>query len=117
MIAAPERPVIAQVGDGSSLYTIQGLWTQAREGLNITTLVMVNQKYNVLQFELMRLRAPVEGANAALTELSGAPINFAQLAMGFGVPAFEARDVDTLRQALDAAFATPGPSLVAVHIS
>ena len=53
-IAAPERPVVALQADGSGLYTVQALWTQARENLDITTVVCANHGYRILQFELAR---------------------------------------------------------------
>ncbi len=53
-IACPDRPVIDLQADGSALYTVQALWTQAREGLNVTTLICSNRSYRILQMELHR---------------------------------------------------------------
>lgn len=111
-VAAPDRRVVAFVGDGSALYTIQSLWTQAREGLNVTTIILANDKYAVLQMELMRAGGSIEGAGADLTELGRPSLDFEHLARGFGVPARTVRDVGALGQALRESFATPGPMLI-----
>ncbi len=112
-IGAPGRRVVCYVGDGSAAYTIQSLWTQAREGLDVTTIVMVNRTYAVLQMELMRSGAPVEGAGKQMTEIGGPDQDFVALAKGWGVPAREVRDVDALAKALEESFSTPGPMLIA----
>ena len=64
-IAAPDRPVIALQADGSGLYTVQALWTQAREDLDITTVVCANHGYRILQFELARAGQEQLGPAAA----------------------------------------------------
>lgn len=111
-IAAPGRRVLAYVGDGSAMYTIQSLWTQAREGLDVTTVILQNSKYAVLQMELMRSGGALEGAGESLTEITTPNLDFASLARGLGVPAREVRDTDSLMAALKESFATPGPMLV-----
>jgi len=115
-IAAPERKVVAYVGDGSALYTIQSLWTQAREGLDVTTIVLVNRSYAVLQMELLRSGGAVAGAGADLTEIGRPDIDFGAVARGFGVPATDVRDCAELDVALERAMSTPGPTLIAAHI-
>jgi acetolactate synthase-1/2/3 large subunit len=112
-IATPHRRVITYVGDGSAAYTIQGLWTQARESLNVTTIVLVNRQYAVLRLELLRLGAKTEGVNGALTDIGSPDLDYVQIAQGFGVPAVAVSDVDELHRALERSFNTPGPSLVA----
>jgi acetolactate synthase-1/2/3 large subunit len=113
-IACPDRRVISYVGDGASLYTIQALWTQAREGLDVTTIVLVNRKYAVLQFELMRTNAPVVGDSDALTTLNRPDIDYVALANGFGVPAQAVSTLDAFQRALTHSFQTSGPTLIAV---
>ena len=115
-LAAPQRRVVSYVGDGSALYTLQALWTQAREGLDVTTIVLVNRKYAVLQMELLRTGQAITEASAALTEIDNPAIDFTQLARGFGVAAFEARDLDSFKKALQASLAQEGPSLIAALI-
>lgn len=112
-VAAPGRRVVAYVGDGSALYTLQSLWTQAREGLDVTTVILANDKYAVLQMELMRAGGSIEGAGADLTELGRPSLDFEHLARGFGVPARTVRDVEALDKALRESFATAGPMLIA----
>ncbi len=78
-VAAPGRRVVAYVGDGSAAYTIQALWTQAREGLDVTTIILANDKYAVLQMELMRAGGALEGAGSDLTELGRPSLDFEQM--------------------------------------
>lgn len=111
-VAAKGRRVLAYVGDGSALYTLQSLWTQAREGLDVTTVILANDKYAVLQMELMRAGGAIEGPGANLTELGRPSLDFEHLAKGYGVPAQTVRDVEGLVAALKISFATPGPMLI-----
>jgi acetolactate synthase-1/2/3 large subunit len=111
-VAAPGRRVVTYVGDGSAMYTLQSLWTQAREGLDVTTIVLANDKYAVLQMELMRAGGSIDGAGADLTELGRPSLDFESLAKGFGVPGRTVRDLEGLDRALRESFATPGPMLI-----
>jgi acetolactate synthase-1/2/3 large subunit len=111
-VAARGRRVIAYVGDGSAAYTIQGLWTQAREGLDVTTIILANDKYAVLQMELMRAGGALEGAGSDLTELNRPSLDFEALAKGFGVPGRTVRDVDSFVKAFRESLATAGPMLI-----
>lgn len=79
-LAAPGRRVIAVVGDGSAAYTLQALWTQAREGLDVTTVVVANEQYAILQLELLRSGAPADGTAQALTTLSPPALDRVSLA-------------------------------------
>lgn len=115
-VAAPERRVVAYVGDGSAMYTLQSLWTQAREGLNVTTIIAVNAKYAILQLEIMRAGGRLEGAGSELTEIAEPPLDFVHLATGFGVPARRATTAEEFNQALKESFQTPGPMLIAAHL-
>ena len=112
-IAGKGRRVVAYVGDGSAAYTLQSLWTQAREGLPVTTIVLVNDKYAILQMELMRAGGTLSGAGASLTELGQPSLDFELLARGYGVPARTVTDVASFSRALAESFATPGPMLIA----
>jgi acetolactate synthase-1/2/3 large subunit len=111
-VAAPGRRVIAYVGDGSAAYTIQALWTQAREGLDVTNVILANDKYAVLQMELMRAGGALEGAGSELTELNRPSLDFESIARGFGVPAKTVRDLESFVKALRESLATKGPSLI-----
>jgi acetolactate synthase-1/2/3 large subunit len=112
-IACPERPVINLEADGSAMYTVQALWTQAREGLNVTTLICSNRSYRILQVELVHAGNTSPGPNAqALTELTKPPINWARIAQGFGVPGVTVSTAEDLAQELSSAFTEPGPHLI-----
>ncbi len=112
-IACPRRPVIALVGDGSAMYTIQALWTAAREKLDITAIVFANAAYAVLNMELSRVGAAEAGPQArAQFDLGRPTLDFARVAEGMGVPASRAATPDDFVRALRHALATPGPHLV-----
>jgi acetolactate synthase-1/2/3 large subunit len=112
-IACPDRPVLALIGDGSSMYTIQALWTMARENLNVTTIIFNNASYSVLNVELERVGAEKIGPKArAQLDLKGPTLNFAEIAKGMGVPAVRATDPEGFTAALERALRTPGPHLI-----
>jgi acetolactate synthase-1/2/3 large subunit len=112
-IACPDRPVIDLQADGSALYTVQALWTQAREALNITTLICSNRSYRILQMELSRSGIATNGPNTrALTELTKPPIDWARIAQGFGVPGVTISTVEDLERELGKALIEPGPHLI-----
>ncbi|MQY40607.1 putative acetolactate synthase large subunit IlvX [Streptomyces sp. RB17] len=112
-IACPERPVICLQADGSALYTISALWTQAREGLNVTTVILNNRSYAILRAELDRVGAGRTGQAAeALLDLSRPDIDFTAIATGLGVPAGRARTTAELAEQFAKAQATPGPHLI-----
>jgi acetolactate synthase-1/2/3 large subunit len=116
-VAAPERPVLCLQADGSAMYTLQALWTQAREGLNVTTVVLANRSYAILNIELHRVGAEAGGPRARrLLDLSDPDLSFCDLARGLGVPARRAESAEDLLAALVAGFAEPGPSLVEVPL-
>ncbi len=112
-IAAPDRPVLSLEADGSALYTIQSLWTQAREQLNVTTVLINNAAYAILRMELTRTNAGRGGARAArMLDLSGPTPDFTELSTGLGVPASRVTTAEELDKALRAAYAEPGPHLI-----
>jgi acetolactate synthase-1/2/3 large subunit len=112
-VACPDRPVLALVGDGSAMYTIQALWTMARERLNVTTIVFNNRSYAILNVELQRVGADQGGSRARSQLDLGAPsLDFVQLAHGMGVHAVRATTTEELLAALEQAFASPGPHLI-----
>jgi len=112
-VACPDRPVLCLESDGSSMYTAQALWTQAREGLDVTTVVCNNRSYAVLNMELGRVGAGAGGPRArAMFDLAQPPLDFVSLAAGCGVPAERVDTADGLCAALDRAAAEPGPHLI-----
>lgn len=112
-IACPTRPVIALIGDGTAMYTLQALWTMAREQLNVTTIIFNNASYSVLNVELERVGASEAGPKAkSQLDLHGPVLNFAQLGQGMGVHAVRATTTEDFLKALEYALAQPGPHLI-----
>ncbi|MEZ5207484.1 MAG: thiamine pyrophosphate-dependent enzyme [Acidimicrobiales bacterium] len=112
-IACPDRPVICLESDGSSLYTIQSLWTMAREGLDVTTVLLNNRSYAVLNMELNRVGAEAGGPKAKeMLDLHRPDMDFVSIATGLGVPATRATTAEEFTTQLERAIATPGPALV-----
>ena len=116
-IACPSRRVFALEADGSSLYTIQSLWTMAREGLDVTVVIFNNRSYGILNVELARVGARAAGPKAdAQLDLSGPDLDFVELAKGFGVPAQRVDTAEDLIGALEGSIAQPGPHVIEVVI-
>ena len=113
-VAAPDRPVLCLESDGSAMYTISGLWTQAREHLDVTTVIYNNSAYDILRIELQRVGAGTTPGPKALDllDLSRPTIDFVKIAEGLGVPARRATTAEEFADALRAAFAEPGPHLI-----
>jgi acetolactate synthase-1/2/3 large subunit len=113
-VAAPDRPVLCLESDGSAMYTISGLWTQARENLNVTTVVYDNSAYDILRIELARVGAgSTPGPRALdLLDLSRPTMDFVKISEGMGVPARRVTAAEEFADALQAAFAEPGPHLI-----
>jgi acetolactate synthase-1/2/3 large subunit len=112
-VACPQRKVLCLEGDGSALYTLQGLWTQAREGLDVTTVVLSNRSYAILAYELQRVGGGELGPRARrLFSLDEPPLDWVQMARSMGVPATRATSAEAFHRQLAAALAEPGPSLV-----
>ncbi len=116
-IACPDRKVICMVGDGSAMYTIQSLWTQAREGLNVVTIVFANRIYQILRGEFDGVGAGEPGQRALdMLRIDRPTIDFVGLAKGMGVPGRAVANVDDFVKALAEAVAEPGPRLIEVQM-
>ncbi|HEY1830059.1 MAG TPA: acetolactate synthase large subunit [Acidimicrobiales bacterium] len=114
-VAAPDRPVLNLQADGSAMYTLQALWTQAREELNVTTVVLVNRSYAILNIELQRVGADAGGPLARrLLDLRQPDLDYVSLAQGMGVPARRVEEADDLAAALEVSYTEVGPSLLEV---
>ncbi|MEZ5373796.1 MAG: acetolactate synthase large subunit [Microthrixaceae bacterium] len=112
-IAAPDRPVLNLQAEGSAMYTLQGWWSQAREGANVATVIYNNLSYAVLRMELDRVGAEDPGPKAlGMLDLSGPDLDFVQLAQGMGVTAERAETAEEFTEALERALANDGPNLV-----
>ena len=112
-IACPDRPVLALIGDGAAMYTLQALWTMARERLNVTSVIMNNASYAILNVELQRVGAQSQGPKAlSQLDLRNPGLDFVQMSQGLGVPATRATTAEEFVAALEKALATPGPHLI-----
>ena len=113
-VAAPDRPVLCLESDGSAMYTISGLWTQAREKLDVTTVVYDNSAYDILRIELARVGAgSAPGPRALdLLDLSRPTMDFVKISEGMGVAARRVTTAEEFADALRAALAEPGPHLI-----
>lgn len=114
-IACPDRKVICFDGDGSAMYTIQSLWTMAREQLDITVVICSNRKYNILELEFARTeaRGGKPGPKAASMLNIGEPdMDFVAMAQGMGVEASRAATIDEFNVQFAAAMQSKGPRLI-----
>ena len=116
-VAAPDRKVLCLSGDGSAMYTPQSLWTQAREGLDVTTIIFANRDYEILKGELSRVGASNPGPKALdMLTLDRPDLNFVEMASSMGVDGARVETAQDFSKALAAGIATDGPYLVEVVI-
>lgn len=112
-VAAPDRRVVALEADGSALYTVQSWWTMARAGLDVTTVILNNHSYAVLNMELDRVGAEAPGPRARdMLDLGRPDLDFVQIARGLGLQAARAESAEQFADELARSLATPGPSVV-----
>ena len=111
-IACPERRVLNLQADGSGMYTLQALWTQAREGLNVTTIIFANRAYAILKGELMNVGANPGPRALDMLDLDRPELNFVDMARGMGVPGRRVDDAAALSRAIADAAREPGPFLI-----
>lgn len=112
-VAARDRPVIALQADGSAMYTLQALWTQGREELDVTTVIYNNRSYAILNMELQRVGAGAGGPKALdMLDISRPDLDFVSLATGMGVDAVRADTAEGFTAAFERALAEPGPHLI-----
>ncbi|MCA8902214.1 MAG: acetolactate synthase large subunit [Hyphomonas sp.] len=116
-IAAPDRKVLCLTGDGAGMYTNQALWSMARENANVVNVVFVNHSYRILNIELARTGAGNPGPTAkSMLELGQPEIDWVKLSEAQGVPAVNATTAEEFDKALERAFASDGPHLIAAHV-
>lgn len=117
-VAAPDRRVVALQGDGSAMYTLQALWSQARTGAKVTTLVFANRAYAILDIELERVGAHGAGDLArSLLDIGDPDLDWVALAHGMGVPAVRVEDAADLNAALATALRENGPFLIEIDMA
>ena len=114
-VAAPDRKVVALHGDGGAMYTLQCLWTQAREKLDVTTVIFANRSYSILNIELARVGAGNPGPKAlSMLDLHNPELDWTKLASGMGVEASRATTIGEFESQFASAMAQRGPRLIEV---
>jgi acetolactate synthase-1/2/3 large subunit len=114
-VACPDRKVVAMIGDGSAMYTIQALWTMARENLDICVMIFSNRSYKILYSQLADVGAANPGPRAIdMLTLDRPTIDFTGMAKSMGVPAAKAMDLEELTKQLTYAMSQKGPYLIDV---
>lgn len=112
-LACPGRKVVALEADGSAMYTLQSLWTMARERLDITTVILANRRYRILDIEMRRTGAGTVGPHAdKMIDLAHPEPDWVKLANGFGVEAARATTANEFIREYGAAMREPGPRLI-----
>jgi acetolactate synthase-1/2/3 large subunit len=112
-VACPDRKVIGLQADGSAMYTIQGLWTQARENLDVITVIFANRTYAILHHEMRNVGVNHFGRNAArMLNLDEPALDFVQMARSMGVEAERASTSEEFARAMRAALSRKGPFLI-----
>ena len=116
-VACPARRVLCLTADGSGMYAVQALWTMAREGLNVTTVVFANRSYAVLKREFEALGVGAPGPRAAeLFDIGRPTLNWVHLAKGMGVPASRVTTLDAFAKAMRDGLESAGPCLIEVPL-
>jgi acetolactate synthase-1/2/3 large subunit len=116
-VACPERKVLCLTADGSGMYTLQALWTMAREGLKVTTVVFANRDYAVLKREFSYLGVGDPGPRALdMFEIGRPDLDWVYLAKGMGVPASRVGSLEEFTKALREGLESEGPSLIEVPL-
>jgi len=116
-VACPDRRVLCLTADGSGMYTAQALWTMAREGLNVTTVVFANHDYGVLKREYSYLGVGSPGPRAAaMFEIGRPDLDWTLLAKGMGVLGTRVSSLDAFGKALRAGLESAGPTLIEVPL-
>jgi acetolactate synthase-1/2/3 large subunit len=112
-IACPNRKVVSLQGDGSAMYILPALWTQARENVDVVTVLYANRAYKILDNELLRVGAAREGQNAAsLLDLTNPTVDWVRLASGLGVDAVRTETRAAFEDTFASAMRARGPKLI-----
>jgi acetolactate synthase-1/2/3 large subunit len=116
-VACPDRRVLCLTADGSGMYTLQGLWSMAREGLKVTTVVFANRDYAVLKREFSYLGVGNPGRRALdMFEIGRPDLDWVHLAKGMGVPGTRVSSLEGFARALREGLESGGPSLIEVPL-
>jgi len=116
-VACPNRRVFCMVGDGSAMYTIQSLWTQARESLNVTTIIFANNAYQILKNEFANMKTGTPGPQAlAMMSLENPRIDWVSMGKSMGVPSISVATSEAFHASLVASCTETGPMLIEVRL-
>jgi acetolactate synthase I/II/III large subunit len=116
-LAAPDRKVVCPHGDGGAAYTLQALWTMARENLDVTTVIYANRSYAILNIELQRVGVGTVGPKAlSMLDLHNPEMNWVQIANGLGVEASRATTAEEFAAQYASAMQHKGPRLIEAMI-
>ncbi len=116
-LALPDRPVVALIGDGSALYTIQGLWTAARENLRMVFVIINNYSYRILKQRTNAMKGLAAQTDSYVgMDLDRPRVDFVSVARGFGMTAYRATTLSEMADMLEAALAHDGPTLLDVEV-
>jgi acetolactate synthase-1/2/3 large subunit len=111
-VGAPGRRVVTLQADGSAMYTLQGLWTQARENLDVTTIILANRKYAILLDELTNVGANPGRTALDMLDLGRPNLDFVKLGEGMGVAGARAETMDRFNDLFAQSNARRGPFLI-----
>jgi acetolactate synthase-1/2/3 large subunit len=116
-VACPDRKVVCPHGDGGAMYTLQALWTQARENLDVTTVIFANHSYAILNVELMRVGVANPGPKAlSMLDLHNPTLDWVSLAAGMGVEASRSQTLEEFTDQFASAMNQGGPRLIEVML-
>ncbi|MDG3005175.1 acetolactate synthase large subunit [Paludisphaera mucosa] len=117
-IACPDRKVVLLQADGSGMYTVQALWSMAREKADVVVVVLKNDAYAILGLEMERVREREENAKMkSMLDLDDPSIGWVEIATGLGVSATRAATAEEFRERFEAALAAGGPHLIECRVS
>lgn len=116
-LACPDRRTFCMVGDGSAMYTIQSLWTQAREGLPVTTIIFANSSYNILRMEYANMGVGKPGPRSeSMIDIGNPRIDWVSMGKSMGVPSVSVDNAGDFYREMAASVKEPGPKLIEVRL-
>jgi acetolactate synthase-1/2/3 large subunit len=111
-VACGDRKVVCLHGDGGAMYTVQSLWTMAREQLDVTTVIFANRSYGILNIELARVGAASGPGALSMLDIGNPALDWVQLAQGMGVQAERVESLDRFDEVFADAMRQRGPRLI-----
>jgi acetolactate synthase-1/2/3 large subunit len=115
-VAGKGRRVVGLQADGSAMYTVQALWTQAREKLDVTTVLLSNRKYAILLHELANVGANPGRTALDMLDLGNPDLDWVSIAGGLGVEAARAESLDAFNDLFTASVRRSGPFLIELMV-